>query len=91
MISLLFDRSNYFWEEDEAYNLAFIRLTAKHLNDLLSARGYLYLNDIYENFGMAWNPEWENKVIKYNTEDDTRIQLKATPINNEDIKIELLI
>lgn len=41
-------------------NRTFALMTVVALNDRLKYRGYLYLNQIYENFGVKWDPKKEN-------------------------------
>lgn len=53
--------SAYACNEQEG-NYLFISYQESYINDLLKHRGYVYTNDIYELFGVEWNPEWENLV-----------------------------
>ena len=36
------------WDKDPEYNLMFLKRQQQHANDMLQARGYLFLNDVYE-------------------------------------------
>lgn len=42
-----FDEYSEEWEKDADYNLTFLRLQQQYANDLLKAKGYLFLNDVY--------------------------------------------
>lgn len=48
----VFDITNRNWLSDTAYNKIFIRTQEQWANDRLRARGYLFLNDVYEMLGM---------------------------------------
>ena len=41
-------------------NLELIRITERYLNELLTHRGYLYLNQVYEELGVKWDVEKTN-------------------------------
>ena len=54
-------KKSYFYDEgDEVYNKMFLKAEENLLNDLLNTRGYLYLNQIYEELGIKWDPSKEN-------------------------------
>ena len=50
--SRFFDKSCYGWENNRDYNLMFLKAQQNHFNDLLTARGYVFLNDIYDALGI---------------------------------------
>ncbi len=41
------------WEKDSEYNLMFLRSEQNYANDKLKARGYLFLNEVYERLGIS--------------------------------------
>lgn len=47
-----FDESSPYWEKDAEYNLMFLRAEQNYANDRLRARGYLFLNEVYERLGI---------------------------------------
>lgn len=47
-----FDESCTGWEKNSEYNLMFLRAEQNYANDRLKARGYLYLNEVYERLGI---------------------------------------
>ena len=47
-----FDESCPDWQKDATYNLMFVRAQQQYANDLLRARGYLFLNEVYDMLGM---------------------------------------
>ena len=40
------------WEKDPEYNLMFLKRQQAHANDLLKARGHLFLNEVYDMLGI---------------------------------------
>lgn len=72
----LFDECSPCWEKNPDYNLHFLRMEQNYANDRLKARGYLFLNEVYERLGISatkagqivgWvydpnNPESDNYV-----------------------------
>lgn len=43
-----FDEASRHWEKNSEYNLAFLRSMQQYANDLLRARGHLFLNEVYD-------------------------------------------
>lgn len=43
-----FERDNPNWDKNPEYNLMFLRAQQQYANDLLRAKGYLFLNDVYD-------------------------------------------
>ena len=47
-----FDEYNPNWQNDPEYNLMFLKSQQQYANDLLKARGRLFLNEVYDMLGM---------------------------------------
>lgn len=47
-----FDSSSGAWDKDPEYNLLFLKKQQDSANDMLKARGYLFLNDVYRMVGL---------------------------------------
>ena len=47
-----FDESCPDWQPNSEYNLMFLRAQQNYANDLLKARGYLFLNEVYDMVGI---------------------------------------
>lgn len=63
---MLFNQdTSVYSEPDEVFNLHFVRSKQIYLNELLRARGYVYMNQIYETLGLRWDPERENRCYIY--------------------------
>jgi hypothetical protein len=52
--SKIFDESNPLWKKNADYNLVFLRGIQQWANDRLKARGFLFLNDVYETLGFPY-------------------------------------
>lgn len=90
MQEIIFDRSNPYWSEDEGYNLLFLQMQERYLNDLVKARGYMYLNQIYKVLGVCWNPEKENKCLKYDKNYIVQFQFEVFHKSNGSLHIFIL-
>lgn len=47
-----FDEACAGWDDDAEYNLLFLRKQEQWANDVLKARGYLFLNEVYRSLGI---------------------------------------
>lgn len=54
--AVCFDESNPNWKRGPGYNVVFIRGIQNMANDILNAKGYLFLNDVYEMLGFERTP-----------------------------------
>lgn len=63
MKTIIFDNGSFKWEDDYETNRCTIRSTTRFLYGLFDVRGYMYLNDIYEQFGIAWDPHEYNECF----------------------------
>ena len=43
-----FDEASPYWQKDPEYNLVFLKAQQQYANDLLRAKGRLFLNDVYD-------------------------------------------
>lgn len=43
---------NPYWEETPEYNLMFLKAQQQYANDILRAKGFLFLNDVYKTLGL---------------------------------------
>lgn len=47
-----FDNSCFGWTKNPEYNLAFLKAQQNYANELLRAKGHLFLNDVYKKLGI---------------------------------------
>ena len=52
-----FDKSIPSWTDDREFNMEYLRTVQSYYNDLLMARGYVFLRDIYERIGIPITEE----------------------------------
>lgn len=48
----VFDESNINWQKNRDYNFTFLKAQQQYANDILEAKGYLFLNDVYDMLSM---------------------------------------
>lgn len=83
LIEIAFDKQSYYWEKDFEYNLVFVKSKYMYLTDLYRAMRYIYLNRIYEELGLAWNPHNENKCWIYERDGELEIAITSNKKLNE--------
>ena len=47
-----FDEFSQNWQKEAEYNLLFLKVQQSYFNDLLTARGHVFLNEVYEALGL---------------------------------------
>lgn len=50
--TIYFNKSSSFWHNDLDWNLFFLRTREHYANDILKAKGHLFVNEIYDMLGM---------------------------------------
>lgn len=86
--TITLDANNISWRQELDYSYLFALGTLEHLDGLLATRGYLYLNEIYEQFYAAWEPERENICLEVRRGDSLGRIIKVSEIN-KNVVIEL--
>lgn len=72
-ITITFDKNSPHWERDYELNKLFVSTQLMFIRDLYEAKGYIYLDTIYDLFGLKWNPYEEN--ICWVLERDGKLEL----------------
>lgn len=80
MKTILFDKNSAGWTNNQDSNKMFLKTQIVYLKIKCTAKGYIYLNEVYETFGSAWNPDEENVCYRHNR---GGIELEFEPIENE--------
>lgn len=52
-LTRMFDTSSKAWLGSPDYNLIFVRAQQNYANDMLRSRGYLFLNEVFDNLGLS--------------------------------------
>ena len=69
--AIVFDDNCKNWTKDQKYNVMFLKKIEQYCNELLRARGWLFLRDVYEYIGIpiskasclvGWIYEEHNKI-----------------------------
>lgn len=64
-IKLKFDSSNpHFNMTDRDCNFWWLKNEIDYFNNILMYRGYMHLNQVYEEMGLPWNPDNENVLLR---------------------------
>lgn len=85
MRRIIFDKMACGWGRDDVLNRVYLRHVVSYLMDTYGWRKYLYLNEIYDNFGVRWNPDDENVCFKK----PQALNIRFEPI--EDGKYEIFV
>lgn len=65
----IFDEGNPNWEKNSEYNLMFLRSQQQYANDLLRAKGHLFLNEVYDMLGVPRTKAGQIVGWVYNPDD----------------------
>jgi hypothetical protein len=60
MKTIVFDERCANWTENIEHDLMFLSMQADYIKEIFVHRGYMYLNQIYEYFGVQWKPNLVN-------------------------------
>ena len=88
MRTIVFDENPAGWTSDVDLDLAFLRYQADNINEMLKYRGYIYLNQIHEYFGVEWNPELVNTCYIFGSE-KVDIKFEFEPLEDGRILIHI--
>ena len=66
-----FDEANPNWQNDPEYNLMFLKAQQQYANDLLKAKGRLFLNEVYDMLGLERTKAGQVVGWVYNPENPT--------------------
>ena len=66
-----FDEASPYWQNDPEYNLMFLKSQQQYANDLLRAKGRLFLNEVYDMLGIDKSKAGQVVGWVYNPENPT--------------------
>ena len=87
-----FNSSSYRWDKNPEYNKIFLISQENYFNDLLKAKGYVFLNEVYKALGiresrfgqrMGWKAG--DQVIKFYTKEKPHEEFELRFTNLKDI------
>ena len=73
-IKIIFNELSTNWENNIEWDLLYVKTQSHYMLDFYMIKGYLYLNTIYENLGLAWNPEEDNVCWIYKRDGELKIE-----------------
>ena len=87
-----FNSSSYRWDKNPEYNKIFLISQENYFNDLLKAKGYVFLNEVYKALGiresrfgqrMGWKAG--DQVINFNAKEKPHEEFELRFTNLKDI------
>lgn len=78
-----FDEMNPNWEKNPEYNLFFLKLQEQWANDRLKARGFLFLNEVYDSLGMRWSQSGQYVGWKLNNGGDNHVDFGLSDVHDD--------
>ena len=87
----VFDKDNTYWDRNLEYNKYFVKNVEQHVNDILTSRGYVFLNEIYSMLGLhlskcgqlvGWIKSTEDKYIDLGLNNDVNRRFNNGEINS---------
>lgn len=79
--SRIFDESNVNWERNPEYNPLFLKNARNYFNDLLQARGHVFLNEVYDRLGFDRTQEGAIVGWLADGEGDNYIEIDIKELN----------
>ena len=73
--SRFFNVESRHWQKDQNLNRMWIELQQTHMNHLLRARGFVFLNEVYEALGIPWSPAGQHVGWLWHGDGDNYIEI----------------
>lgn len=74
-VKIIFDKSSSSWEKDFEFNKLFTKSRVSYIMGRYRVYGYIYLNKIYELFGLKWNPYNDNTYWVWERDGELEISI----------------
>ena len=81
--TIVFDRHSKGWTKDCYYNIEYLRIQERYVNDMLMIKGHIFLKEIYDCLGVVWSSEYENKCVIYNGREIDRIAFEVFGLQSD--------
>lgn len=89
-ITVRFDQESHTWLKQFDYNRIFLETQFNWANDLLQARGHLFLNEVYDMLGLPRTSE--GQLLGWLYTPDTRIKfMQSEPDADGAIDLEFMV
>lgn len=88
-IGIVFNESSHLWEKEFEFNKLFAKTQLMYLTELYRVKGYLYLNTIYEIFGLRWNPYDKNSCWIYERDGEFEPSIIYNDASGDKITIDI--
>ena len=79
----VFDESCDQWQNNAEYNMLFLRGAQEHFNDLLNARGHLFLNEVYDYLGIPRSEAGQFVGWLKDGDGDCKVDIGIYDLSNE--------
>ena len=63
-MTIYFDEDSAYWTNDNTLNEHFLNCKMDYIIEIIKHRGYIYLNQIYENLGIEWDTRCGNLCLE---------------------------
>ena len=70
---IVFDERSHLFAKDDRVDEFYLEYTREYMRNTYQLRGYVYLNEIYDHLGVAWNPHDTNTVFIKDDQHDLSI------------------
>ena len=78
-----FDETSSEWQRNPEYNMMFLKAQQQYANDLLKARGHLFLNEVYDSLGLERSQAGALVGWTYGKEGDNFVDFNIYDFANE--------
>lgn len=86
MKTIIFDERCAAWTKDIDYDLMFLETQGSYIKEIFVHRGYIYLNQIYEYFGVEWNPNLVNPCYRLTS---GQLRFEFEPVSSAAIMVKI--
>ena len=74
-MTMIFDEKSPYWEKNFEFNKAFVKSQLMYVRDFYLAKGYVYLEYIYNALGIKWDPHNKNTCWILNRDGELKMSI----------------